>query len=440
VKIISKRNEIDAFLRKLRTRNAAVDRTIVRSVEDILTNVRRNGDSAVLKYTRKFDDKKAVRLRIGASEIARAARKADPKVMKAFAISARRIRHFHEMQKERSWSFTEGDTILGQTIRPLKRIGAYIPGGKAAYPSTVLMNVIPAQVAGVKEIALCVPTPDGYLNPYVMAAIEMLGVAEVYRIGGAQAVAALAYGTTSIPKVDKIVGPGNIYVATAKKMVFGIADIDMVAGPSEILIIADKSAWPSFAAADMLSQAEHDELASAVLITDSRMFAAAVAEEIGVRVKQLKRKEIAKASLENYGAIIVTRSIRDAVSLSNTIAPEHLEIMTRRPIDIVPMIENAGALFLGPWSPEALGDYSAGPNHTLPTGGTARFSSPLGVYDFYKRSSMLGFTREGFLRLANVVETIADIEGLEAHGNTIRVRKEKLLKGKHTEHPGRKKR
>jgi len=344
------------------------------------------------------------------------------------------------MQKERSWSFTEGDTILGQTIRPLKRIGAYIPGGKAAYPSTVLMNVIPAQVAGVKEIALCVPTPDGYLNPYVMAAIEMLGVAEVYRIGGAQAVAALAYGTASIPRVDKIVGPGNIYVATAKKMVFGIADIDMVAGPSEILIIADKSAWPSFAAADMLSQAEHDELASAVLITDSRMFAAAVAEEIGVRVKQLKRKEIAKASLENYGAIIVTRSIRDAVSLSNTIAPEHLEIMTRRPIDIVPMIENAGALFLGPWSPEALGDYSAGPNHTLPTGGTARFSSPLGVYDFYKRSSMLGFTREGFLRLANVVETIADIEGLEAHGNTIRVRKEKLLKGKHTEHPGRKKR
>ncbi|NJD56218.1 MAG: histidinol dehydrogenase [Nitrospirae bacterium] len=437
--IISKRNEIDAFLKKLRTRNAAVDRAIVRSVEDILTNVRRNGDSAVLKYTRRFDDKKAVRLRIGTSEITRAARSADPKVMKAFAISARRIRRFHEMQKERSWSFTEGDTILGQSIRPLKRIGAYIPGGKAAYPSTVLMNVIPAQVAGVKEIALCVPTPDGYLNPYVMAAIEMLGVTEVYRIGGAQAVAALAYGTVSIPKVDKIVGPGNIYVATAKKMVFGIVDIDMVAGPSEILIIADRSAWPSFAAADMLSQAEHDELASAVLITDSRMFAAAVAEEIGVRVKQLKRKEIAKASLENYGAIIVTRNIKDAVTLSNTIAPEHLEIMTRRPIDIVPSIENAGAIFLGPWSPEALGDYSAGPNHTLPTGGTARFSSPLGVYDFCKRSSMLGFTREGFLRLANVVEAIADIEGLEGHGNTIRVRKEKLLKGKHTDHPGRKK-
>jgi histidinol dehydrogenase len=439
MKIISTRKEIDAFLKKLRTRNAAVDRSIVRTVEDILTNVRRNGDAAVLKYTRRFDDRKAARLRVSASEISRAARKADPKVMKAFGVSARRIRRFHEMQKERSWSFSEGDTILGQTIRPLKRIGAYIPGGKAAYPSTVLMNVIPAQVAGVAEIALCVPMPEGYLNPYVMAAIEMLGVNEVYRIGGAQAVGALAYGTASIPKVDKIVGPGNIYVATAKKMVFGIVDIDMVAGPSEILIIADSSAQPEFVAADMLSQAEHDELASAVLITDSRTLAAAVSEEIGVRVKQLRRREIAKASLGNYGGIFVTRSIREAVTLSNVIAPEHLEVMTRRPLDIMPLIENAGAVFLGPWSPEALGDYSAGPNHTLPTGGTARFSSPLGVYDFYKRSSVLGFTREGFLRLAGIVETIADIEGLEAHGNTIRVRREKFAKQKHAGKAGRKK-
>lgn len=439
MKIISRRSEIDAFLRKLLSRNARVDRAIVRSVEDILNNVRRNGDAAVLKYTRRFDDKKAARLRVSAAEINRAAGKADPKIMKAFAISAKRIRRFHEMQKERSWSFTEGDTILGQAIRPLKRIGAYIPGGKAAYPSTVLMNVIPAQVAGVKEIAVCVPMPEGYLNPYVMAAMEMLGVNEVYRIGGAQAVAALAYGTSSIPKVDKIVGPGNIYVATAKKMVFGIVDIDMVAGPSEILIIADSSAQPAFVAADMLSQAEHDELASAVLITDSRTLAAAVSEEITVRVKQLKRKEIAKASLSNYGGIFVTRNIREAVALSNTIAPEHLEVMTRKPLDVMPLIENAGAVFLGPWSPEALGDYSAGPNHTLPTGGTARFSSPLGVYDFYKRSSVLGFTREGFLRLASIVESIADIEGLEAHGNTIRVRRENLVKQKHTVNAGRKK-
>jgi histidinol dehydrogenase len=293
------------------------------------------------------------------------------------------------------------------------------------------MNVIPAQVAGVEEIAVCVPAPEGYLNPYVMAAIEMLGVKEVYRIGGAQAVAALAYGTAGIPKVDKIVGPGNIYVATAKKLVFGIVDIDMVAGPSEILIIADNSARPPFVAADMLSQAEHDEFASSVLITDSRALASAVSEEIGVRLGQLTRKKIAKASLDRYGAIIVTGDIREAVSLANTIAPEHLEVMTRRPLDILPMIENAGAIFLGPWSPEALGDYSAGPNHTLPTGGTARFSSPLGVYDFYKRSSVLGFTREGFLRLAGVVESIADIEGLEAHGNTVRVRREQLLKKKH---------
>jgi histidinol dehydrogenase len=439
VKIISRRSEIDAFLRKLLSRNARVDRAIVRSVEDILNNVRRNGDAAVLKYTRRFDDKKAARLRVSAAEINRAAGKADPKIMKAFAISAKRIRRFHEMQKERSWSFTEGDTILGQAIRPLKRIGAYIPGGKAAYPSTVLMNVIPAQVAGVKEIAVCVPMPEGYLNPYVMAAMEMLHVNEVYRIGGAQAVAALAYGTSSIPKVDKIVGPGNIYVATAKKMVFGIVDIDMVAGPSEILIIADSSAQPAFVAADMLSQAEHDELASAVLITDSRTLAAAVSEEITVRVKQLTRKEIAKASLSNYGGIFVTRNIREAVALSNTIAPEHLEVMTRKPLDVMPLIENAGAVFLGPWSPEALGDYSAGPNHTLPTGGTARFSSPLGVYDFYKRSSVLGFTREGFLRLAGIVEAIADIEGLEAHGNTIRVRREKIVKQKHTANAGRKK-
>jgi histidinol dehydrogenase len=430
MKIIKKPGELSAFLKKLQTRNAVAGSSVISAVESILVDVRNDGDKAVLKYTRRFDDRKASKLRVSASEVTRGARKADPKIVKAFEISARRIRKFHEMQKEQSWSFTEGDTILGQAIRPLKRIGAYIPGGKAAYPSTVLMNVIPAQVAGVEEIALCVPAPEGYLNPYVMAAIEMLGVKEVYRIGGAQAVAAMAYGTKSIRKVDKIVGPGNIYVATAKKLVFGVVDIDMVAGPSEILILADSSAPASFVTADMLSQAEHDELASAILITDSLMLAEAVSKEIGIQVDQLKRKKIARASLDNYGAIIVAGSIREAVDLSNEIAPEHLEIMTNKPIDIVPLIENAGAIFLGPWSPEALGDYSAGPNHTLPTGGTARYSSPLGVYDFYKRSSILGFTSEGFLRLSAVVETVADIEGLEAHGNTIRVRRETLAKRK----------
>ena len=426
MKIVSKKNELASFFKKLQSRNASVERSLARSVEGILADVQRNGDKAVLKYTRTYDDKKAGNLRVSIAEIRRAARKADPRIVKALAISAKRIRRFHEMQKEHSWSFTEGDSILGQSIRPLKRIGAYIPGGKASYPSSVLMNVIPAQVAGVEEIALCVPMPDGYINPYVMASVDMLGVKEVYRVGGAQAVAALAYGTESIRKVDKIVGPGNIYVATAKKMVFGIVDIDMVAGPSEILIIADSTAPPAFIAADMLSQAEHDEFASAVLITDSRMLADAVSEEISKQLATLKRKKIAAASLENYGALIVTDTIREAVALSNSIAPEHLEVMTKRPVDVLPLIEHAGAIFLGPWSPEALGDYSAGPNHTLPTGGTARFSSPLGVYDFYKRSSVLGFTAEGFLRLSKVVETIADIEGLEAHGNTIRVRIEKL--------------
>ena len=428
MKIISKSSDLSAFLKKLHSRNVAVPNSVLRAVEAIITDVRKNGDKAVLKYTRRFDDKEAAKIQVTAAEIRRAAKQADPKIITAFEVSAKRIRRFHEMQKEHSWSFTEGDTILGQAIRPLKRIGAYIPGGKAAYPSTVLMNVIPAQVAGVAEIALSVPAPEGFLNPYVMAAIEMLGIKEVYKIGGAQAVAAFAYGTKSIGKVDKIVGPGNVFVATAKKMVFGIVDIDMIAGPSEILIIADSSTNPSFVASDMLSQAEHDEQASSILITDSRTLAEAVAKEIKHQLEGLKRKKIAKTSLENYGAIIVTKNIREAVALSNSIAPEHLEIITKKPIDIVPMVENAGAIFLGPWSPEALGDYSAGPNHTLPTGGTARFSSPLGVYDFYKRSSVLGFTKEGFLRLSSVVETIADIEGLEAHGNTIRVRKEQLIK------------
>jgi histidinol dehydrogenase len=288
------------------------------------------------------------------------------------------------------------------------------------------MNVIPAQVAGVKEIAVCVPVPGGEINPYVMAAVRMLGIKEVYRVGGAQAVAAMAFGTKTIKKVDKIVGPGNIFVATAKKMVFGPVDIDMIAGPSEILIIADSSADAAFIAADMLGQAEHDELASAMLITDSRQLAERVSEEIDTQLAALKRHKIARASLDNYGAIVIARNIQEAVKFSNQIAPEHLEVMTENPMDILPMIENAGAVFLGPWTPEALGDYAAGPNHTLPTGGTARFFSPLGVYDFYKRSSMLSFGKKGFLRLSKIVETIADTEGLEAHGNTIRVRKKGL--------------
>ena len=430
MKIIKNNSDLLDFLDVLQKRAADADSAVERDVRAILTDVKENGDSSVLKFTRKFDDKNAREITLAAAEINKIAGKARPEIVKALERAARRIRKFHEMQAESSWSFSEDDTLLGQIIRPLKRVGVYVPGGKAAYPSTVLMNVIPAQVAGVKEIAVCVPVPGGEINPYVMAAVRMLGISEVYKIGGAQAVAAMAFGTKSIRKVDKIVGPGNIYVATAKKMVFGIVDIDMIAGPSEILIIADNSADASFVAADMLSQAEHDELASAVLITDSRQLAEKVSREIDLQLAGLKRHKIAGASLENYSAIVLARNIPEAVRLSNRIAPEHLEVIVEKPMDILPMIEDAGAVFLGPWTPEALGDYAAGPNHTLPTGGTARFFSPLGVYDFYKRSSLLSFSRKGFLRLSKTIETIADAEGLEAHGNTIRVRKKELKRGK----------
>jgi histidinol dehydrogenase len=423
MRIIRKEREFSEFITKLRSRDASGNPGVERTVKGILADVRKNGDVAVIKYTRKFDRNTAPKLRLGASEISKFADRADPAVVRSLEISARRIRKFHAMQKEKSWSVASGGDILGQMIRPLGRVGVYVPGGKAAYPSTVLMNVIPAQVAGVKEIALCVPQPDGHINPAVMAAVRMLGVEEVYRVGGAQAIAAMAHGTKSIPKVDKIVGPGNIFVATAKKMVFGLVDIDMIAGPSEILIIADDSAEASFIAADLLSQAEHDELASSVLITESRRLAGSVDEEVARQMVRLKRRKIAQASIENFGALVIAKDLGEAVALSNRIAPEHLEIMTTNPEQLLPLVANAGAVFLGPWTPEALGDYSAGPNHTLPTGGTSRFFSPLGVYDFYKRSSLIGFTRKGFLKLSNVVETIAESEGLEAHANTIRIRK-----------------
>lgn len=425
MRVIKTIKDLRLFLDILRQRASGSNAGVEKQVRTILDDIKKNGDKAVLRYTQKFDSPDIETLRIKSIEISGYAKKADRKVVRALELSAKRIRTFHEMQKEESWSFSEGNAILGQVIRPLERVGVYVPGGKASYPSTVLMNVIPAQVAGVEDIALCVPTPKGEINPYVMAAIKLLGIKEVYRIGGAQAIGAMAFGTETIKKVDKIVGPGNIYVATAKRIVFGEVDIDMIAGPSEILIIADKSANPVFVAADLLSQAEHDELASSVLITDSKSLADAVDREIKKQLYKLKRKDIAGKSIDNYGAIIITRDIKNAVDLSNQIAPEHLEIMTEKPMDTLPMIKNAGAIFLGQWTPEPLGDYSAGPNHTLPTGGTAKFSSPLGVYDFVKRSSLLSFTKEGFIKLSRTVETIADIEGLEAHGNTIRVRKEK---------------
>ena len=425
MKILKTLKETEAFLARLNARATGVNRVIEQRVRGILDAVRKDGDSAVLKYTKEFDFPGTNRLTISPREISEQADRADKKVVKALKVSAKRIKAFHERQREKSWSFSEDGAFLGQMIRPIKRIGVYIPGGKASYPSTVLMNVIPAQVAGVKEIALCVPAPKGEMNPHVMAAIQLLGVKEVYRLGGAQAVGAMAFGTKTVRQVDKIVGPGNIYVATAKRMVFGTVDIDMIAGPSEILIIADNSADPVFVASDLLSQAEHDELASSILITDSQQLAHHVLTELQAQLVELNRRNIAQKSIEAYGAIIVTSNLSEAAKISNRIAPEHLEIMIRKPKRILPLIQNAGAIFLGEWTPEALGDYAAGPNHTLPTGGTARFSSPLGVYDFMKRSSILSFSQKGFMALAEAVKTIADAEGLEAHGNTVRVRQER---------------
>jgi histidinol dehydrogenase len=422
MKILQNKKEIQSFLKVLSGRASGGGQEVENRVRNILIDISKNGNRAVLKYTKAFDSLTTKSLKISPDEIERGSKMAKKEVVRALKTSAKRIKTFHEMQKEESWSFSEGNALLGQVIRPLERVGVYVPGGKASYPSTVLMNVIPAQVAGVKEIALCVPTPRGEINPYVMAAIKLLGLKEVYRIGGAQAVGAMAYGTETIKKVDKIVGPGNIYVAMAKKIVFGEVDIDMIAGPSEILIIADVSANPTFIAADLLGQAEHDELASPVLMTTSKKLADTVSGELEKQISRLKRKEIARKSIDNYGAIIITKNIKDAVELSNSIAPEHLEIMTQKHINILPLIKNAGAIFLGEWTPETLGDYSAGPNHTLPTGGTARFSSPLGVYDFIKRSSLLSFTKDGFIKLAKTVRTIASVEGLEAHEKTIRVR------------------
>lgn len=423
MKILKEKKEIESFHRLLRKRATGIDPKIEITVRKILDDVRRKGDKAVEACTRKFD-RHDLPVAMKPAEIRRHANKADRDIVRALELSARRIDEFHRKQTEKSWSFTKEGATLGQVIRPLRRAGVYVPGGKASYPSTVLMNVIPAQVAGVPEICLCVPTPGGEVNPYVMAAINILGVREVYRIGGAQAVGAMAYGTETIGRVDKIVGPGNIFVALAKKLVFGEVDIDMIAGPSEILIVADRTANPSFVAADMLSQAEHDEMASSVLITDSDQLVNEVKRELGLQLKALKRKEIARKSLKAFGAIITVKDIRAAFDIANEIAPEHMEIMTEEPEQYTDLVRNAGALFLGPWTPEPLGDYSAGPNHTLPTGGTARFSSPLGVYDFITRMSLLRFDQKGFMRLADTVESLATVEGLDAHARTVSIRRE----------------
>lgn len=417
---IIKSSELEKFIKKLRKRTTS-DIKIEERVKKILNEVARKGDRALIKYTRAFD-KHSLPIKVKPEEIEENAQKVPKEIFEALTFAAQRIKKFHEHQIEKSWQYKEGDIVLGQIIRPLQRIGAYVPGGKASYPSTVLMNIIPAQVAGVSEIAVCVPTPQGEINPVVCAALQLLNIKEVYRIGGAQAIGALAYGTETIKKVDKIVGPGNIYVATAKKLVFGEVDIDMIAGPSEIMIIADDSANPVFVASDMLSQAEHDEMASSILVTTSEKLALAVKKEIAKQIKSLPKAEIAKKSLKNFGAIVLVKSLKKATEVANAIAPEHLEVMTENPDKLVSQLKNAGAIFLGQWTPEPIGDYVAGPNHTLPTGGTARFFSPLGVYDFIKRSSLIKVGPRGFKKFASYVEMLATLEGLQAHANTVKVR------------------
>ncbi len=415
------------FLQTLSRRGESGFQRVEGTVRTILGQVKKGGDSALLRLTHKYDGwtPSLSRLRVSSREILKAWKDLGRGEREALETAAERIENFHLLQIRTSWSFAEEDgTILGQIVRPVDRVGIYVPGGKAAYPSTVLMNAIPARVAGVGEVIMTCPAPGGILNPAVLAAAHVAGVDSVYRIGGAQGIGAMAYGTKTIPKVDKIVGPGNVYVSAAKKMVFGEVSLDSLAGPSEILIISDGSGDPSWIAADLLSQAEHDEEAAAVLICTSRRFAEKVEREIAAQLAGLPRRKIAAASLNRFGAILLAGSLREAALISNRLAPEHLELAVRDPWALLKKIENAGAVFLGHISPEAIGDYVAGPNHVLPTGGTARFSSPLGVYDFLKRSSLICLSRQGFEKLSPSAATLARVEGLEGHARSIEKRKQ----------------
>lgn len=396
------------------------------TVNEIIENVKANKDKAVFEYTKKFDkfDLTAVNIKVTREEIEEAYTKMDAKLVEVIRKAAENIKAFHMKQLRNSWFDAKEDgTILGMKITPIEKAGVYVPGGKAAYPSSVLMNVIPAKVAGVKEIIMTTPPgADGKVNPGTLVAADIAGVDTIYKVGGAQAIAALAYGTESIPKVDKITGPGNIFVALAKKAVYGYVSIDSIAGPSEILVLADETANPRYVAADMLSQAEHDELASAILITTSKELAEKVSEEVDKFTAELSRTEIIQKSLDNYGYILLAESMEQAIETTNEIASEHLEILTKNPFDVMTKIRNAGAIFLGEYSSEPLGDYFAGPNHILPTNGTAKFFSPVNVDDFIKKSSIISYSREALEKLHKDIELFAESEGLTAHANSIKVR------------------
>ena len=395
-------------------------------VADIIANVRQNGDNALYEYCEKFDKAQLTALQVTEAEIDEAVASIDPDFIRILEKAAANIRKFHQKQVRNSFIINDEDGILmGQKIIPVDRAGLYVPGGTAAYPSTVLMDSIPAKIAGVRELVMVTPpNAQGKVNPYILAAAYVAGVDKIFKVGGAQAIAALAYGTESIPKVDKIVGPGNAFVAEAKRQVFGQVSIDMIAGPSEILIIADGKSNPRHLAADLLSQAEHDKLASAVLVTDSEELALAVQAELEVQIPQLERAEIARASIDNNGKIIVADSLKQVIDISNEIAPEHLELCVDNPFDYLDSIRHAGSIFMGRNCPEALGDYFAGPNHTLPTSGMARFSSPLSVDDFIKKTQYTYYTRDALARVARDVAAFATAEGLTAHARSAVIRTE----------------
>ncbi|MEA4960780.1 histidinol dehydrogenase [Lutispora sp.] len=412
------------FLAKLLDRSKLEIDEVNRSVDDILANVRRDKDRALREYTREFDGVVLEDFLVTRQEIEEAIDCTSEALLEDLTKARENIEKYHRKQIKNSYSVYEGeDIILGQLVRSIERVGIYIPGGSAAYPSTVLMNAVPAKIAGVNEIIMITP-PDrnGKVKPSILAAASIAGADKIFKVGGAQGIAALAFGTESIPKVDKITGPGNIYVAMAKKRVMGLVGIDMIAGPSEILIIADQWANPRYIAADLISQAEHDEMAAAILVTDWEPLAAKVMEELEIQLQGLERREIIEKSLENYGAIIITSCLGESVEVANEIAPEHLEVLTTNPFDVYRGVKNAGAIFLGEYSPEPVGDYFAGPNHTLPTSSTSRFSSPLCVDDFMKKTSLIYYSKDALERSKDSIMRIAEEEGLTGHANSIRVR------------------
>jgi histidinol dehydrogenase len=420
--------EIDELLSRLAARSIALDSELLGRVSAIIDDVRRRGDEALIDCTRRFDglELHANELRIGADGLRDSAHKVDNEVLAALRLAIRNVRVFHERQREESWEISPSDGVrLGQRITPLERVGLYVPGGTAAYPSSIVMNVVPAQVAGVERIVVTTPPRTFAENPAMAAALLELNVDEIYAVGGAQAIAALAFGTETVPRVDKITGPGNKYVAAAKKLLFGVVGIDAIAGPSEIVIIADRTARPEFVAADLLAQAEHGEDASAVLITTDKALAERVAEELVMQLESQPRRAIIATSLRDYGAIVLVNNVEEACELVNQLAPEHVELMTSDDEAIAAQLKHAGAIFFGAYTPEAAGDYLAGPNHVLPTGRTARFSSALGVYDFVKRTSTLRYSASAFNSVTQSVSTLAHCEGLAAHALSATIRQDK---------------